>query len=104
MKAIHQILAGCALVSASCWATASTMSDAQSAIASAETALAEVRAYEGAHEWTTTAPLLKSAQEALQASDYAQAQELANEAQAQAEATITQAELNKTYWQIAIPR
>ena len=104
MQKIHQLLAGSALLATSGWAMAETMSEAQSAIASAETALAEVRAYEGAHEWTTTAPLLKSAQEALQASDYAQAQELANEAQAQAEATITQAELNKTYWQIAIPR
>ena len=104
MKTIYKLLSGCALVIASAWVAAATMSDAQSAIASAETALAEVRSTEGAHEWTTTAPLLKSAQEALQASDYAQAQELANEAQAQAEATITQVELNKLYWQVAVPR
>ena len=104
MKTTYKLLASCFLVAASGWAVATTMSEAQSAIASAETALAEVRSTEGAHEWTTTAPLLKSAQEALQASDYAQAQELASEAQAQAEATITQLELNKLYWQVAVPR
>ena len=104
MKTIYRLLVGCALVVTSGWTVAATMSEAQSAIASAETALAEVRSTEGAHEWTTTAPLLKSAQEALQSSDYAQAQELASEAQAQAEATITQVELNKLYWQVAVPR
>ena len=104
MKITYKLLAGCALAVSSVWVAAATMSEAQSAIASAESALAEVRATEGAHEWTTTAPLLKSAQEALQANDYAQAQELANEAQAQAEATITQVELNKLYWQVAVPR
>jgi nucleoid-associated protein YgaU len=74
-------------------ANAADKAAAEKAIADAKAALAEAKKM-GA-EWSTTGGLIKSAEEAFAAGDYAKATDLANQAKAQAENAIAQAKAEK---------
>jgi len=66
-----------------------TQADADKAIAAAKASIAEAKKLNS--EWTTTDDLMKQAEEAYGAGDYAKAVDLANQAKAMADAAIAQA-------------
>jgi LysM domain/Domain of unknown function (DUF4398) len=71
-----------------------TQADAEKAIAAAKASIAESKALN--NEWRDTGDLMKQAEEALGAGDYAKAVELANKAKAQADNAIAQAKSEKS--------
>ncbi|HEX5636306.1 MAG TPA: LysM peptidoglycan-binding domain-containing protein [Gammaproteobacteria bacterium] len=66
-----------------------TQADADKAIAAAKASIAEAKKLNS--EWTVTDDLMKQAEEAYGAGDYAKAVDLANQAKAMADAAIAQA-------------
>lgn len=70
-----------------------TQADAEKAIASAKASIAEAKKL--GNEWRDTDALMKQAEEAFGAGDYAKATELANKAKAQADNAIAQANSEK---------
>jgi nucleoid-associated protein YgaU len=70
-------------------APAVTQADAEKAIAAAKVSIAEAKKLNAG--WTVTDDLIKQAEEALGAGDYAKAVELANQAKRQADSAIAQA-------------
>ena len=80
---------GCASTPEEPTAAVVTKADAEKAIAAAKSANAEASKLNA--EWRDTADLIKSAEEALAAADYAKAVELANQAKREADNAIAQA-------------
>lgn len=70
-----------------------TQADADKAIAAAKASIAEAKKLNS--EWTTTDDIMKQAEEAYGAGDYAKAVDLANQAKAMADAAIAQAKSEK---------
>jgi len=83
-------------------ALAASADDFETALAKAETAIKAAAALK--NQWTTTADVLKAAQAAASAGNYDQAVKLASEAEALANASITQAKEQAADWTKAVIR
>ena len=96
------LLIALSLVCANVYSQSATQTQAEQAIVNARVLWNKTKV--AGHEWNTIKPLVTQAKQALDKKDYATAITLAQEASAQSELALIQAEHEKTNWQLNIPK